>query len=83
MRNKSWTRTTRTMEMRGRHHPERISTDPKRMQSETTISPMGTRMLIGMPYRAVAVLRRKNGGAAEEMGTRTKSCLRRRGRRRR
>ena len=57
--------------------------DPKRTRSETTTSPMATRMSVGTPYRAVAVLRRKNGRAVEAMGTRTKSRLSRRIRMRR
>ena len=39
-------------------------------------SPMGKRISIRTPSEAVAVLRQTNGGAAEAMGTRTKSLLR-------
>ena len=59
--------------MRGQRCPDRISTKPKRTQSETITSPMGTRMYIEMPSGAVAVLRRTNGGLEESMGERTKS----------
>ena len=48
-----------------------------------TMSMMGTRMSIGTPYMAVAVLRRTNGRATESMGMRMKRLLKQRIRSRR
>ena len=69
--------------MRGRRILERILTDSTRTRSETMTSLMGTRMSIGTPSRAVAVLKRTNRRVAEAIGTRSKSRLRRRRRSRR
>ena len=80
--NKRGKRTKRRTAMRGRRRMDKISTDPTRKPSETTTSPMGTRMLIGTPSRAAEVLRQTNGRSVEAMGMRTKSCLRRSRRRR-
>ena len=77
-KNKFKTRTTRATVMRGRRITERRSMDPTRTRSETTTSSMETKMLIGMPSRAVAILRQINGREAEAMETTMKSCFRRR-----
>ena len=69
--------------MRGRQRLERRPIEPTRTQSEMMTPPTGKRMLIGMPSGAVLVMRRTNGTVAEVMGTRTKSCLRKRRQRRR
>ena len=71
-------RMTRKMVIRGWRRPERILREPTRTQSKTTTSPMGRRMLIRTPSRAVAVLMQTNVRATEAMGTRMKSRLRRR-----
>ena len=75
-RKKRGTRMTRRTDMRGQRRLEKRSTDPTRTRSETRMSPMGMRMLIRTPSGAVEVLIRKNGRAAEAMGTREKFSLR-------
>ena len=75
--------TTRIPAIMGRQRLDRRLTEPTSTRSETITSPMGTRMPIGTPSGAMAVLGRTNGRAAEEMGTRKNSFLRRRRWRRR
>ena len=52
--------------------------DPTRTQSETGTSPMRTRVLIGMLYGVVAVLRQMNGRMAGAMRKGTNIRLRQR-----